>query len=112
MEVGQKVILRIQTPGWHIPSKKNKLRSKNGGVYLRKDTKEALEWITRSIGSSIVSAFRITEDEMATGCKLPSKIASSVPLDDSRAWIESWDGQFKVVPPGQEGVDIMLIRIR
>ncbi len=118
----RRLVLDIQVPG-NVPSFKNNKRAviqhrlSNEGkpfakIILDPKTAERMEAIIQSIVFALCIEYQTRGSATGTGCNLPSWIASSVPLNDSFAWIpESGGWTVEYVEPGKEGVVIILEEI-
>lgn len=104
------VRLEVRERG-EIPTFKN--RKRIFGRRLVTDPKNAarMETIIHAIELELYCAWQISATGMATGCSLASWIASNVPLDDSRFWIQGASFEFVEVDQGQEGADIFIDKI-
>jgi hypothetical protein len=113
----ESIRLTIRNLG-HVPAFKNSkiIRrpwGKNGKpiIATKDEYKKWMEQVILSIASQLSSAYRINGGETATALSLPSWIASSLPLDDSRQWIPCMAVNALDVPPGEEGADILITRM-
>lgn len=92
------------------------IRLPDGTPSLTTDPKKAakMEAYTRSIESQLRSMLPTIASEMALGCQNPLPMLSLLqlgrllPLDDSRQWIPKFSFDFKQVPKGMEGCDILI----
>ncbi len=107
--------VKLQVSGLgHVPSfKNNKMIVKGRGgrkAMLITDPKKQ-QWMGRcitAIESRLRSLFQTTSTATETACSLQSKIASSLPLDDSLKWIGSHSVDWRKVPKGQEGFEMTI----
>jgi len=70
-----------------------------------------MEKITRSIESQLLFEYQTRGIATSTGLSLPSWIALSMPLDDSRKWVIDERVILKIVPPGEEGIDVLIKKV-
>jgi hypothetical protein len=68
--------------------------------------------IIRSIESQLSGEFRTKGGETTMGCSLPLWIASSMPLDDSLAWMPENHQRVEYVQKGEEGAIIIIEPIK
>lgn len=101
----------------NVPSFKNTKsiyrNHKTGRPFIatKKEYKETMQQIIRSIESQLCSAFQTSTAAMPTAPSLAFWIASSLPLDDSRQWIPAISALAVKVEPGDEGCDILIERL-
>lgn len=106
------VVIIIQGLG-EIPSYKNKKvigRSPKGQavLYTKPEVKEQMERITKAIEFQLRSLLQTEGTGTGTACIPLSKIVSSLPLDDSLAWIGSHSVNWRRVKKGEEGAEITI----
>lgn len=81
-------------------------------LITKKERKQQMELITASLESQLFSALA-TSGLAITMAPIPlCKIASLLPLDDSRQWIPELCVSTLLVAKGEEGADIMIERIK
>jgi hypothetical protein len=96
-----------------VPSFKNKKvigRSRNGKatLYTKGNVKDQMELFTRALEFQLRSLLQTSGTVTEMGCIPPSKIASSLPLDDSLAWIGTHSVSWRKVKKGEEGFEITI----
>lgn len=96
----------------HIPSFKNHKRICKNRLIVDPKVGRKMKRITQLITSALRLNFQTDVYGMPTAPSLPSWIASSVPLDDSVAWLPSISVNVEYVPEGQEGALIQITKIK
>jgi hypothetical protein len=102
----------------HVPSFKNQksiMRNHATGkpfIGTKPERKEWMQKAIQSIESQLRSAFLTMPTGTLTALSLPSWIASSLPLDDSRQWIPEMEIKVELVEPGKEGAVIQIERLQ
>jgi len=96
-----------------IPSYKNKKvigRSSSGQavLYTKPEVKEQMDRITMAIEFQLRSLLQTGGTGTGTECIPQSKIVSSLPLDDSLAWIGSHSVSWQRVKKGEEGFELTI----
>ena len=108
--------LEIKMMG-HVPSFKNskQMITGRGGRRPMLITKpERQKWMkdaTASLESQLRSELAMRGIATTTGLTQLSKIASLLPLDDSRKWIPSHSVSTRLVSKGEEGASIVINKI-
>ena len=95
----------------HVPAFKNGKMMARGRLITHPEKQKWMDGAARSIASQLSSMFPTTATETQTGPQAPSLILTSLPLDDSLAWIGFPLGDWQRVKKGEEGADIIIERI-
>lgn len=77
-------------------------------LYTKPETKEQMERITMAIEFQLRSLLQTEGTGTGTGCIPLSKIVSSLPLDDSLAWIGLHSVSWRRVKKGEEGFEMTI----
>lgn len=107
MSNSQSITLAVGNIG-HVPTFKNSKMIARGRL-ITDPKKQA--WMDRCIDSFVYqlrSAFQTRGIATTTGPIPLSRIASLLPLDDSRKWIPSHSVNTRLVPKGQEGAELVI----
>jgi hypothetical protein len=99
-----------------IPSFKNKKQigrsfKKKAVLFTKPKVKQQMERITRAIECRLRSSFLTVGIAMGTECIPLSRIVSSLPLDDSLAWIPEHSVNWRRVNKGEEGFELTIEKI-
>jgi hypothetical protein len=95
----------------HIPSFKNSKMLTRGKIITKPAYQKQMKLITDAIESQLRSALAMRGIGTTTGPIPPSRIASLLPLDDSRKWVTESYTNTRLVSKGNEGADITIERI-
>jgi hypothetical protein len=102
-----KIVLEVKHQG-HVPSFKNCKRVVRNHLITRPDVKKWMERCIQSFESQLFCDTVINADETLMAPSLPSWIASSLPLDDSRQWMPEQHIYCEEVKKGEEGATIII----
>lgn len=96
-----------------VPTFKNrkligKTRRGKSVLYTKEEVKQRMELLTKAIESQLYSSLLIDETGTVMECIPPSKIVSSLPLDDCLTWIESHSVSLRRVKRGEEGFELTI----
>lgn len=104
-----KLVVKIGVKGLgEIPSFKNTKMITRGKLITDPKKQKRMERITRAIEYQLRCALLIDETGTVMECIPPSKIVSSLPLDDSLAWIGSHSVNWRRVKKGDEGFELCI----
>lgn len=101
------ISLQIRNLG-HCPSFKNSklILWSQRRIMTKPENQHWMEKVTQSFESQLRSALATRGIETTTGPIPLSKIASLLPLDDSRKWIPAHSVSTRLVSKGNEGADV------
>jgi len=105
------LVLRVRQRGLVVPSKKNSKRVVGDKLLTDRAVLRRIKRLQNAIGYVLYSAYQTTKGGTGITVSLPSWIASSVPLDDSLAFIPSAGFDVEYVSDGSEGVDIYIEKL-
>lgn len=107
-----RLTLRVRNFG-HVPSFKNSklLLAQQKRLITKPEYQRWMEAVIRSFESQLRSALAMNETGTMTALTRLLRIASSLPLDDSRKWITEHCVKTRLVSNGEEGADILIERI-
>lgn len=95
-----------------IPAKKNRKRVAGNRIVQDPECKSQMERITQCIMLQLYYMYlEAKRTATSTICKLPSWIASKMPLRDSAKWIRSSEVKIKFVEEDEQGAEIEIKRI-
>ena len=92
----------------HVPSFKNSKLLTRGRLITDPKKQEWMEWCIQSFVSQLRSALQTRGIATTTGPIPLSKIASLLPLDDSRKWIPEHSVSTRLVSKGSEGAELVI----
>ena len=95
-----------------VPSFKNSKMIARGRLITDPRKQRWMDQASALFESQLRSFIRAKGIPTLTGEPLLASIASSVPLDDSRAWIAELSVNWRHVSKGQEGAEILIEKIK
>lgn len=107
MSESTKIILELRGLG-HVPSFKNKKRICGKRLVTEQKTAQWMEQAAEIIASQLHSLSLTSETGTAMECSLRSWILTSLPLDDSLAWIGTLSVNWQRTHKGNEGANITI----
>jgi hypothetical protein len=95
-----------------LPAKKNRKRIAGNRLVTDPEVQHQIEAITQCIALELYSEYqRQIPEKMRTTCTLPQWIASSLPLNDSIAWVQEEYTGVRFVEEGQQGAVITINKL-
>lgn len=101
-------ILLVVSGMGHVPSFKNNKLLTRGRLITNPRNQAWMEAVADAFASQLLCWFQTTGIEILTEQQALSSIATLVPLDDSLAWIGELSVNWRHVPKGMEGAEIVI----
>lgn len=95
----------------HVKTKRGRRPLPRPMLITKPEFQEAMKSITDSFVSQLLSAFQTSVARISVESSIRSLIASSLPADDSWAWIPKIEIKAELCEPGREGATLVVERL-